>query len=262
MIDDDNTDFIESKLDARRKARLGRLPLEDGFKGNKTLNEVIDRPTAMTLYKMISDGVVSGIEGAVGAGKESLLFRGTLSTGGYAAMKVYLVSTSNFKRRTFYMHGDPRFSRFRNKTRDIVYMWAQKEFRNLRQAWGVGMRVPRPLAVSRNVLAMEFIGEEGRPAPTLLYSDVDEDDYAQAVDILKVLYNKAGLIHGDYSEYNIFKTRQGLVPFDLGSAVDRRHPSAGLLLRRDINNINRFFAKRQIPVRDVLEIEGGMTHDI
>ena len=76
------------------------------------------------------------------------------------------------------------------------------------------------------------------------------DDYNQAISIIKDLYHKAKLVHGDFSEYNIFKTENGLVVFDMGSAVDLRHPNAQEFLKRDINNITRFFNKRGIPVED------------
>jgi RIO kinase 1 len=104
--------------------------------------------------------------------------------------------------------------------------------------------------VTNNVLAMEFIGDGGAPAKSLLTSEVDENDYAQAISILDDLYKKAKLVHGDFSEYNIFKTEKGLVVFDLGSGVDLRHPNAKEFLKRDINNIGRFFNKRGIPVED------------
>jgi RIO kinase 1 len=97
---------------------------------------------------------------------------------------------------------------------------------------------------------MDFVGQNGTPEKSLLYSEVDEDDYKQAISIIKDLYHKAKLVHSDYSEYNIFKTENGLVVFDLGSAVDLRHPNALEFLKRDIYNINRFFNKRGISVED------------
>lgn len=246
--------FLESRLDARLRSKAARSGIRDGFKDRKTVNEVLDRPTAMTLYKMISDGVVSGVNGAVGAGKESLVFWGEDSGGRHIALKVYLVSTSNFKRRARYVVGDPRFSRFRKNTRGMVYLWARKEFRNLMQAHQAGIRVPRPIKSANNVLAMEFVGEAGRPAPLLTNSTTGRDDYDKALDIIRDLCGLAGLVHGDYSEYNIFKTGDELVPFDFGSAVDRRHPGAKSFLMRDINNINRFFSKRGVPVKDAATI--------
>ena len=97
---------------------------------------------------------------------------------------------------------------------------------------------------------MDFIGDNGAPSKSLLDSDVDENDYKQAITIIKDLYSKAKLVHGDFSEYNIFKTENGLIVFDLGSAVDLRHPNSQEFLQRDINNITRFFNKRGVSVED------------
>jgi RIO kinase 1 len=232
---------LESKLDNKLRSKRKRSPLDDGFKKGKVVNEVLDKPTVMTLYKMITDHVIAYVNGSVSAGKESVLFWGVDENDVNVALKIYLVSTANFKKREPYILGDPRFSHLKKGTKNLVYLWAKKEHRNL---------TPRPLYVTNNVLAMEFIGDGGAPAKSLLTSEVDENDYAQAISILDDLYKKAKLVHGDFSEYNIFKTEKGLVVFDLGSGVDLRHPNAKEFLKRDINNIGRFFNKRGIPVED------------
>ena len=257
--------MLEPKLHHRRRREMA-----DGFKKNKVVNEVLDKPTVMTLYRMITDGILSGVNGSVSAGKESLVFWGLGPTGADVALKIYLVSTSNFKRRQAYMEGDPRFASVRKGTRNMVYLWARKEFRNLTQCAEAGIPVPRPIHVANNVLAMEFIGAghapdsdrgaRGRPAAQLLHWPVDYDDYRGALSMLRDMYAKANLVHGDYSEYNIFKVHgRGLVVFDLGSAVDRRHPNARMLLQRDINNITRFFEKKGVSVDDTGRVMEEIT---
>ena len=114
----------------------------------------------------------------------------------------------------------------------------------------VGIPVPEPLYLTNNVLAMRFIGENGVPSKSLLESQVIPTDYDSAILLIRDLFYKAKLVHGDFSEYNIFKTETGLVVFDLGSAVDLRHPNAQEFLKRDINNITRFFKKRGVDVED------------
>ena len=259
-------DMLEPKLHHRRRREMA-----DGFKKNKVVNEVLDKPTVMTLYRMITDGTLSGVNGSVSAGKESLVFWGLGPTGADVALKIYLVSTSNFKRRQAYMEGDPRFTSVKRGTRNVVYLWAKKEFRNLKRCAEAGIPVPRPIHVANNVLAMEFIGAEhapdsgsggarGRPAAQLLHWPVDYSDYRGALSMLGDMYAKANLVHGDYSEYNIFKVHgRGLVMFDLGSAVDRRHPNARTLLKRDINNITRFFEKKGVSVDDAGHIMEEIT---
>ena len=245
---------LESKIDNKLNSKSKRKHLEDGFKKGKVINEVLDKPTVMTLYKMISDHILAYVNGSVSAGKESVLFWGVDNDDNDVALKIYLVSTSNFKKREPYILGDPRFSNLKKGTKNLVYLWAKKEFRNLSQCYDAGILVPKPIHVTNNVLAMNFVGEKGVPCKSLLNSTVDEKDYPQAVSIIKDLYSKAKLVHGDFSEYNIFKTENNLTVFDLGSAVDIRHPNSLEFLKRDINNINRFFTKRGIPVDDPITI--------
>ena len=245
---------LESKIDNKLNSKSKRKHLEDGFKKGKVINEVLDKPTVMTLYKMISDHILAYVNGSVSAGKESVLFWGVDNDDNDVALKIYLVSTSNFKKREPYILGDPRFSNLKKGTKNLVYLWAKKEFRNLSQCYDAGILVPKPIHVTNNVLAMNFIGENGVPCKSLLNSTVDENDYHQAVSIIKDLYLKAKLVHGDFSEYNIFKTENNLTVFDLGSAVDIRHPNSQEFLKRDINNINRFFRKRGISVDDPITI--------
>ena len=261
---DDLDQRLESKINGMLQSKLpGRRP-EDGFKGNKVVNEVLDRSTVMTLFGMIRSGVISGVNGAVKAGKESVVFWAVADGDGDGggrdiALKIYLVSTSNFKNRMPYIRGDPRFSRVRGGTRNLVYLWAKKEFRNLARCAEAGIPVPAPVTVAKNVLAMEFVGSGGAPAGTLLESAVDAGDYAGTVDILRRLYRDAGLVHGDLSEYNVFKTGPGLVLFDLGSAVDVSHPRSGEFLRRDIHNVTRFFVRRGLTVENPADVYGSVV---
>jgi len=88
-------DMLGPKLHHRRRRELA-----DGFKKNKVVNEVLDKPTVMTLYRMITGGILSGVNGSVSAGKESLVFWGLGPTGADVALKIYLVSTSNLDRKS------------------------------------------------------------------------------------------------------------------------------------------------------------------
>jgi RIO kinase 1 len=151
-----------------------------------------------------------------------------------------------------YIAGDPRFTDIKRGSRSLITAWARKEFRNMQAAHDAGVRVPAPIAVKKNVLVMEFIGDgEGVSASSLVESEVTLDDYNQVVDQMALLYQKARLVHADLSEYNVFKTGDGVMLFDFGSAVDVQHPNSKQFLVRDVLNISRFFEKRGIDVPDV-----------
>ncbi|MEM2160436.1 MAG: serine protein kinase RIO [Candidatus Nitrosotenuis sp.] len=239
-----------SKIFPKQKRRSPK----DGFKKDKVVNQVLDKTTMFTLYEMINDKIIAYVNGIVKSGKESALFWAVDPQGNDVALKVYLTSTSNFKKRAPYIIGDPRFSHFKKGTRNMVYLWAQKEFKNLKQCAWHGLPVAKPLHVSKNVLAMEFVGKDGVPAKTLHETEVDENDYAQTIQIIGDLYKKAKLVHGDLSEYNIFKTENGLIVFDFGSAVDTMHPNAQNFLERDIKNMSYFFAKRGLIVANPADV--------
>ena len=253
---------LESKIDKKLISKSKRRELDDGFKKGKVINEVLDKPTVMTLYKMITDHVIAYVNGSVSAGKESVVFWGVTEDDTDVALKIYLVSTSNFKKREPYLTDDPRFRHVKKGTKNLVYLWAKKEYRNLSQCYDAGIPVPRPLYITKNVLAMDFVGTNGSPSRSLLTSEIEQNDYNQAISLLKDLYHKAKLVHGDFSEYNIFKTDTGLVVFDLGSAVDLRHPNSNEFLKRDINNITRFFKKRGMIVKDPVQVFEDIVNEL
>lgn len=253
-MSDDISKKLESKINSKLIEKANRGKISDGFKKNKVINEVLDKMTMLTLYDMINSHFISYVNGVVRAGKESVLFWAVDKNEKDVALKIYLVTTSNFKRRTPYIMGDPRFSKVKKGTRNLVNLWARKEFTNLSLCYDLGLPVPKPIHISKNVLAMEFIGTNGVPANTLLESQVDENDYLESIEIIKKLYKSANLVHGDFSPYNIFKTEKGLILFDLGSAVDLRHPNSEEYLKRDINNITNFFVKRGLVVENPIDV--------
>ena len=250
MLSDDIDKKLESKINSKLISKAKRGKILDGFKNDKVVNEVLDKTTMMTIYDMINSHILSYVNGVVRAGKESVLFWAVDPNQNDVALKVYLVTTSNFKKRAPYIMGDPRFSKIKKGTRNLVNLWAQKEFMNLSRCYEKNIPVVKPIHVSKNVLALEFIGKNGSPEKTLLQTQVDQKDYEMAKSLLSKLYKDAQLVHGDFSEYNIFKTERGLLLFDLGSAVDIRHPNSEEFLKRDINNMTKFFTKRGLTVQN------------
>ena len=61
---------IKSKLEQKKKKKT----LDDGFKKNKVVNEVLDKTTVLQLYDLINSKIISYVNGVVKAGKESVVF--------------------------------------------------------------------------------------------------------------------------------------------------------------------------------------------
>ena len=241
---------IKSKLEQKKKKKT----LDDGFKKNKVVNEVLDKTTILQLYDLINSKIISYVNGVVKAGKESVVFWAKDFDDNDIALKIYVVTTSNFKRSSQYVTGYPRFTCVKKGTENLVDLWARKEFQNISKCYDNGISVVKPRHVSKNILIMDFEGTDGKPEQTLLESQIDENDYVQSISLITDLYKKAKLVHGDFSEYNIFKTKNGLKVFDLGSAVDTTHPNTKDFLKRDINNITNFFVKRGLTVENPADI--------
>ena len=252
----------ESVFKTNRSLKLKKRFLPDGFDKNKTVNEVLDKSTILTLYDMIKAQTIYYINGVIRAGKESVVFWAVSPDRRDIALKVYLTSTSSFKKRSPYMIGDSRFSRIKKNTRSLVYSWAKKEYKNLIRCIENGISVVKPISVKKNVLVLEFVGKNGVPTKTLVESQINEKDYKSAIYLIEQLYKQANLVHCDMSEYNIFKTKKGLILFDLGSAINLEHPKAREFLKRDINNISRFFVKRGLTVENPIDVFGRITNEL
>lgn len=228
-----------------------RLLKKDKSSDSAVMEEVFDRLTLMTIYDIMNSGVIQDLHGVVKVGKEARVYRGIDGEGNDFAVKIYLVTTRNFKKMMIYIEGDPRFKNIRKDSRSIIHLWARKEFKNLQSAFQSNVRVPKPVVVKNNVLVMEFIGKEGVPAPLLKDLPPENPDsmYKELLNQINSLYVKAKLVHGDMSEYNIMNYDEKPVLFDLSQAVSVEHPMANEFLKRDLNQVNWFFSRLGVIVR-------------
>lgn len=237
--------------------RRDKMLVHDFSSERATLEEVFDQATFMVIYSFLKSGVLYEVHGVVNAGKESRVYWGKNKEGKELAVKIYLTASAEFKKGMLkYIEGDYRFKGVKRDTRSLIFAWAQKEFRNLEQASRAKVRVPNPVAVKNNVLVMEFIGKDGVSAPSLkeqLPSN-PEKVYNTLLTYLGRLYRKAGLVHGDLSEYNIMVWKGKPVIFDVSQAVPTSHPMAEFFLRRDLANVNRFFSRLGVKVLSVDEV--------
>jgi RIO kinase 1 len=213
----------------------------------KTLDEVFDRQTLLILYKFISNGHLETLDYPVSTGKEANVFHGTNPQGGSVAVKIFRTNTATFRSFMTYIAGDPRFGHVRPNRRDIVYVWAQKEYKNLQRYFEAGVRVPNPIAWKQNVLLMEFVGTNGAPAPRLRDAPYDDPQklYDQLVAQYRMGSEQGGLVHGDFSEFNVLHPEgEDPVVIDVAQAVLVQHPMARELLVRDAKNLSAYFRRQ------------------
>ncbi|MFC2175160.1 serine protein kinase RIO [archaeon] len=232
---------------------LREKPHEKGSEQRRIEKEVFDEFTADTVWKLARKGYLDYLGGVVSTGKEANVFKGWNRDGVAKAYKIYRIETSNFQSMWEYIEGDRRFEHVRPVKRHIVLAWCQKELKNLQTAHRAGCRVPKPVFSLNNILIMQFIGGEfGAP----LLKDVELDEPSQVYDLLaedmKKLY-AAGLIHADLSEFNVLWWQEKPWIIDIGQGVPLSHPKADDFLKRDCENVGKYFKKLGVDTKGLYE---------
>ncbi|WP_254864525.1 serine/threonine-protein kinase Rio1 [Halovivax gelatinilyticus] len=252
-VSDTEADRIARKRDREFDQFRKRLTDADQFKVEQS---VFDDATFAALYKLVQDGHVEAFGGPISTGKEANVYQALGPDDTDVAVKVYRINASNFRQMRDYLEGDPRFEGLGGKKKDVVLAWVKKEFANLKRAKRAGVRVPEPIATERNVLVMEYIGDESGRAKRLGEVHVENPETAYEVmrEYMRRLY-AAGIVHGDLSEYNVVFQDGQLVVIDLGQAVTVHHPNSRGFLERDCRNVASFFGRQGMDVDgdDVLE---------
>ncbi|KAI5117326.1 hypothetical protein M0805_002340 [Coniferiporia weirii] len=235
-----------------RKGPSAHANMKD--KADRATNEqVLDPRTRIILYKMIGRGLVQEINGCVSTGKEANVYHAVSPEGKHLALKIYKTSILVFKDRDRYVSGEHRFRRgySRHNPRKMVRMWAEKEMRNLKRLVTAGLHCPEPLEVRENVLVMDFLGdEEGWASPRLKDAEIPASAFPQLYcDLLltvRRLFHECRLVHADLSEYNILYHAGALFVIDVSQSVEHDHPHAFDFLRKDLGNVEDFFARHGV----------------
>lgn len=229
---------LDKKIDQMRKRIKG---VED----YKIHDEVFDRTTLLSLYDLANKGAIDLLYGTIKTGKEANTFLGKRGDENLA-VKIHRIGNRDYSMMMTYMDGDHRFEGIKKSKskRTMVNIWVKKEFKNLKSA-SEHIRVPEPIAFKNNIIIMEFLGEGEVSSPMLKNAEISDPKkiFNKIKRDIKRLYNKAGLVHADLSEYNILMTKGEPIMIDFAQAVVRDHPRAEEFLKRDVSNITKFFKK-------------------
>jgi len=250
--------LIKSNIDDLEKKNIDhyRVKKIDQSKKRATIDSVFDERTIFQLNKLLTSGPLERVEGIISAGKEANVYLAYDENDREVAIKIYKIDSNTSKWMRNYIIGDPRFKKIPNNISKIIYLWASKEYKNLKRAYKAGLSVPEPIYIKNNILVMEYIGFETIPAPKLKDIKNPKEPIELLNEILsfiKDLYQKASLVHGDLSEFNILYHNQKPVVIDISQAVTIQHPKAEVYLVRDIKNIFNYFTKLNIEVPDPKE---------
>jgi RIO kinase 1 len=236
-----------------------------------TMEQCLDPRTRLMLFKMLSNGMLDKVDGCLSTGKEANVYYAkagkkatALTTTSQSqkqnrdmsadkieefAIKIYKTSILVFKDRDKYVSGEHRWRKgyCKSNPRKMVKVWAEKEMRNYRRIYAAGIPCPAPIFLKAHILLMEFLGTNGWPSPRLKDAALSEKQmrqaYIQTVLILRHMYQRCKLVHGDFSEYNLLWHKNQVYVIDVSQSVETDHPAALDFLRKDSSNVNEYFSK-------------------
>lgn len=253
-------DSVINKVTVMQKQREADTFRVKDKSDRATVEQVLDPRTRMILFKMLSRGVFSQINGCISTGKEANVYHATTAKGESRAIKIYKTSILLFKDRDKYVSGEFRFRHgyCKGNPRKMVRTWAEKEMRNLIRLQTAQIPSPEPIMLRSHVLVMSFIGRDDMPAPLLKNAVLSESKarelYLQIIQNMRIMYSEARLVHADLSEYNMLYHNGEAYIIDVSQSVEHDHPHALEFLRKDCSNVNDFFQRHNVAVMTVREL--------
>lgn len=206
----------------------------------------------LALSNFVKRDQVKSIGDQIGVGKEAIVLqaRGEVES---LAIKFHRQGRTSFKhvrRLRDHLTDKPRVP--------WIYaaaLAARREFQVMEKLYPA-VNIPRPVAISRHALVMEFI-----PGPLLNKITLSDPE-----DCLRLILDEVSralgqrMIHADLSEFNIMIPDSGPKIIDWPQAVDISHPQADELLKRDLANVLRFFQRKykiEMPLEEALAYVRG-----
>ena len=189
----------------------------------------------LALSDLVAKGALNAIGERIGVGKESVVYRGFGEMP--LAIKFHRQGRTSFKHVRRVRHNFP------NKSK-VPWLYtaslAARHEHQIMEKLCQEVSIPRPVACSRHVLAMEFVS--GPPLNRITLSDPVDGLELILAEVAKAFH--LGIIHADLSEFNIMVAESGPKIIDWPQAVEVDHPHARELLERDLVNILRFFLRK------------------
>ncbi|EKM83822.1 hypothetical protein AGABI1DRAFT_117292 [Agaricus bisporus var. burnettii JB137-S8] len=177
----------------------------------------------------------------IGVGKESDIYIVANSEGEEMVLKLHRLGRVSFR-----AIKEKRDYLGKRKSASWMYMSrlaAQKEWAFMKVLYDNGFPVPKPIDQARHCILMGYIDAyplrqvAELPSPGRLYSKL--------MDLI-VRFANAGLIHGDFNEFNILVLRETGEPIviDFPQMVSTSHENAEWYFNRDVECIRTFFRRR------------------
>ncbi len=226
----------DAKMSQEKVETLLRKLADEGIVTNKYTEYLGSSFTFMglsiySLHLQVKKGRVSMIGKLMGEGKESVVYN-CMSRDEEAVIKFHRVGYPSFKKvKKKRDYGTLHFT-------VLTIRSARNEYQALKKLYGK-VPVPRPISWEGNSVLMELIDAKELYRVKL---ENAEEVLNMILDEVASMY-KAGIVHGDLSQYNILVSEEGIWFIDFPQSIEVREEGFQDILKRDVENILTYFRR-------------------
>ncbi|MFX1518433.1 MAG: RIO1 family regulatory kinase/ATPase [Promethearchaeota archaeon] len=204
----------------------------------------------LALNALVQSDIIEAIGIPIGVGKESDVYEALTPEKRRVVIKLHRLGRISFRqtrRLRPYTTGKKHLSWLQESQ-----IAARREYIALKRIYPVISSVPEPIGQNRHCVTMELI--EGEELSNILEIEEPKAIMTEIIEIMKTIFQSCGIIHADLSEFNILITPDSTIIIDWPQWVNKTHPNAEAILKRDVNNILTFFEKRFEVSEDMMKV--------
>ena len=128
--------------------------------------------------------------------------------------------------------------------------WIAYEYQTMQTLFAAGADVPKPYAMAKNAILMDYVGDREKPAPSLntvsMTTEEAESIFTQVFHNIDLMLAQ-DRIHGDLSAYNILYWEGNIFLIDFPQVVLlKSNPAAWMIFQRDVARIGQYFISQGV----------------
>ncbi len=233
--------LMEETLFRLKKVHKLDLIIRDSSKNEVgyTLNSV--GYDVLALHALVEKEIIGQLGPLIGKGKESDVYGCMDDNGNIFALKIYRIGRTSFK-------SIKRLRSFLGNRKHASWLYvnrlaAKKEYDALNKIYELKLDTPKPIGFNRHIIVMSYLRGKELAYHSKIKNPIKM--FNKIIKQVKIIYQKAKMIHGDLGEFNIVVDhKDNILIIDWLQWVPSDHPNANSLLERDIRNVCNFFQKK------------------